>query len=298
MADVGDNNFMRYVYRGEEGEIIPREATHITIFEGVIFVRTQAFLRHPNIIEVICHENVKKIERDAFFDCKFLRRVIMPGVKEVELGAFMNCFALTDVECGKLETIKIEAFGDCTSLRSINLPSARTFAQFAFDGCTALTSVKFGSNLGTIEKKAFGSCKSLEQITLPLKDLITADDVFAGCDNLKRVDFVEAAKLHEVVAALHLEEWRNDMHGEIDSINRILPNAPAGSGWDDDEDNGEKTLTIRTWIRSVLGKMNHYQEEHERLLREEVEPTLKLALPHDIVMNNVFPFLELPSHRS
>ena len=58
MSDVGDNNFMRYIYRGEEGEIIPRDATHIFVHESVKDILANAFLSHPNIIEVICHEDV------------------------------------------------------------------------------------------------------------------------------------------------------------------------------------------------------------------------------------------------
>ena len=93
------------------------------------------------------------------------------------------------------------------------------------------------------------------------------------------------------------------MNEEIDSINQILPTASAGSGWDDevfeeerDEyEDGEKARAIRTWIRSVLRKIIHYKAEHQRLL-DEATTSLQLALPHDIVKNNVLPFLELPSN--
>ena len=89
------------------------------------------------------------------------------------------------------------------------------------------------------------------------------------------------------------------MNEEIDSINQILPTTPAGSGWDDEVgefDEGGKAQAIRMWIRSVIGKIIHYQAEHQRLLDEEVATTLQLALPIDIVMNNVLPFVYLPSH--
>eukprot|EP00985_Skeletonema_marinoi_P025638 scaffold18984_cov211-Skeletonema_marinoi.AAC.6 len=88
------------------------------------------------------------------------------------------------------------------------------------------------------------------------------------------------------------------MNEEIDSISQILPTTPAGGGWDADVgdfDVGGKAQAVRTWIRSVLRKIVHYQAEHQRLLDEEVETTLQLALPQDIVMNNVLPFVYLPS---
>ena len=277
-------------------EAIPREATHINVLARVI--PECAFRGHPNIVEVICHESVEKIERGAFSGCRSLRRVIMPGVKIVECRAFDSCRALTNVECGKLEVIKESAFIGCLSLKSISLPSARSVELYAFGFCEALTDVKFGDKLERFGYHTFCSCTSLERITIPLKDgLFSDNNTFAGCDNFSHVDLVEGAELHETAAALQLKEWRNDMNQEIDSINQILPNARAGIYIDEDaHDYGEKAQAIRRRIGSVLRKINHYQAEHQRILDEEVEPTLQLALPHDIVMNNILPFLELPSH--
>ena len=87
------------------------------------------------------------------------------------------------------------------------------------------------------------------------------------------------------------------MNQEIDKINQTLPTASAGScnGVGHDDDPGEKTRTLQRWIRSVLRKIIHYQGEHQRLLND-ASITLQLALPNEIVMNNVLPFLNLPSY--
>ena len=88
------------------------------------------------------------------------------------------------------------------------------------------------------------------------------------------------------------------MNVEIDSINLILPNADSGR-WDYDyyDNTWEKAQTIRRWIRSVLGKIIDYQVEHRRLLEEDIATALEIAVSNnDIVVNNVVPFLELPSH--
>ena len=72
----------------------------------------------------------------------------------------------------------------------------------AFFRCPALTDVKFGSKLERIKGEVFSGCYSLERITIPLKDgLITRDNIFAECDNLRHVDLVEG-ELHETIAAL------------------------------------------------------------------------------------------------
>ncbi len=118
-----------------------------------------------------------------------------------------------------------------------------------------------------------------------------------GCGNLKRVDLVEG-DLHETISALSLDEWRIDMNEQIDSINQILPNTYAGLYYgvgDYDNEEGEKARVIRRLIRSVLRKIIHYQAEHQRVVNE-VSLTLHHALPHDIMMNNVLPFLELPPY--
>ena len=296
MAAAGDNNVVWYIYRGDKGEIIPDDATHIIVLVKVI--PRQTFWKHRNIVEVHCHENVEKIEKWAFYKCPNVRRVVMPGVKVVERWAFEQCEALTYVECGKLERIEQWAFQSCIHLRSINLLSTRIVGEAAFHGCFALVDAKFGGKLERIGARVFGYCTTLERLTIPLKDgiIITEDNAFYGCRKLKEVDLERA--LHETMAGLLLyEEWRNDLSEEIDSINQILPNASAGK-WDCDSnslESGEKAQAIRRWIKSVHGKIDHYKARHQQVM-DVAAATLQLDLPHDIVRSNIFPFLALPSH--
>ena len=291
MAAVGGNNIVWYTYTGAIGEVIPWNATHV-IVEARIILR-DAFREHENIVEVVCHGDVEKIEQMAFYYCPNLRRVIMPGVKIVERGAFLCCHALTDVECGKLEMIGASAFCQCRSLRSINLLSVRIVERHAFENCRELVHVKFGNKMERIDRKTFYKCSSIERITIPLKDgIITVDDTFMECDNLRHVDLIKG-ELHETIAALHSEDWINDMNQEIDSINQILPNSRAGISIQNDEK--EKGQAVREWIRSVLGKMVLYQAEHQ-LVMNEASSTLHHALPQDIVNRSVLSFLKLPSY--
>ena len=168
----------------------------------------------------------------------------MPGVEVVEVNAFNFCEALMHVECDKLETIGYGSFRCCTSLSSIDLPSAAVVEGRAFCGCDLLRDANFSNKLERIEGLAFHECTSLERITIPLKDgMITADKgIFNECDNLKCVDLVDGG-LHETIAALHLEEWRNDMNEGIDSINWILPDVKAG---ETELDPGRKAVAIQT----------------------------------------------------
>ena len=87
MAAVGDTIIGSFTYSSEED--IPEDVSHVTVI-NVRVVRARAFLEHRKIVEVICHEDVEKIERGAFMCCPSLRRAIMPGVLIVERGAFLD----------------------------------------------------------------------------------------------------------------------------------------------------------------------------------------------------------------
>ena len=278
-----------YVFTG--GERVPRHVTHVLIDNALKFVPARSFEYHPNIQEVICHDGVEKIEEEAFCECPRLRRVIIPGVKVLEEKAFFLCKALANIECGKMEIIGGAAFGICESLRNIDLPSIKVVEGYAFNACSNLISVKFGKDLETIGERTFRACgRSLERITIPLKDgMITDDRTFQGCDKLNRIDLVGG--VHETVSALLMEEWKNDMNEEINSISQILPNTHGGTYCEA----GGKAQAIRAWIRSVHCKYTHYKAEHQRYLNVTAA-TLQPALPNDIVLKSIFPFVELPSH--
>ena len=276
-----------YIFTGQR---VPDHVTHVLIDKALKFVAARAFYEHSNIEEVICHAGVEKIEREAFYNCPRLRRVIMSGVKEVEKDAFTWSKALTYLECGKLEIIGQNAFLRCTSLSSVDLLSIKVVESGAFCDCESLTNVKFGIELVSI-REAFYRCTSLERITLPLKDdLITDDSIFLMCEKLNRVDLVGG--VHETIAAFLMEEWKDDMNGEIDTISQILPNTYSGGGVGMSRG---KAREIRTWISAVLRKYNNYKAEHRRYVNEAAA-TLQLALPNDIVHKNILPFVELPPH--
>eukprot|EP00985_Skeletonema_marinoi_P023652 scaffold15867_cov222-Skeletonema_marinoi.AAC.1 len=280
-----------YIYNGREA--VPPGVTRVRINESLTVIPAEAFNGNPSIEELECHDRVKTVGRWAFRECPSLRVVIMPGVKVVEQYAFYDCEALTDVECDKLERIGESAFVRCQSLGSINLPSAKIVGGRAFYECKALTKVEFGKELKLIEFMAFLRCTSLERITIPLKDgMNIADNTFQRCENLKHVNLVEGEVLRDTIAALLLEGWKIVMKDKIGVINQILPTTPAG-GFGDDA--GGESQAMQSWIRSVLGKIVQYKAQHRSLLNEAAT-TLQLASPNDVVLENVLPFLKLPSY--
>ena len=285
---------VHFIYTGGSGDIIPREATHVTIDDSITVIPANLFSGHPNIIELICHEGVESIRDKAFFKCRRLKRVVMLGVRNVGKYAFYGCKALIFVESPKLETTGLWAFSYCESLSSINLQSVKVVEREAF-AITALTNATFGSNLESLEDGAFYKCSFLERITLPLKDgLNLSYSAFTTCSKLTHADIVERAVLNETVDALFMDNWRDDMNSEIAAINQSLPNTFAGTPLGDNEEGG-KTRVIQEWIRRILRKIADYKVQHRHVLNE-ASSTLQLVLPCDIVLNNIVSFLELPPH--
>eukprot|EP00985_Skeletonema_marinoi_P006811 scaffold2992_cov103-Skeletonema_marinoi.AAC.1 len=184
------------------------------------------------------------------------------------MRAFQSCSGLTEVEFGvMLETIEEAAFHQCCSLRNITMPCVRNIGKYAFTSCRQLKDLDLPDGLETIGRRAFDSCQRLRRIAIPLKDGMIGDDVFSFCPKLATVYLVGG--IHNTVASLHLERWRNEMNEEINRINQVLPTTNA--------DENESTEAIQQWIRSVIRQIGHYKTQHKELLKDATT-LLELAL--------------------
>ena len=264
MADAQDDDDEIFVYMGGDQQV-PRHIRRARIHKSVKIVRARAFLNRFNLISVEFHDGVEIIEAEAFYGCVSLKGPIkLPGIKIIEKWAFNCCTKLTDVEFGdKLETIEDGAFNG-TALTNIKIPSVTTVGRSAFANCRELIDVECGEGLRTLEERAFANCRKLERIALPLKDNMIEDSVFEGCFKLQTIDLVGG--IHQTVASLHFESWRNEMSEEINRINQVLPAAPYF-----------KTGEVQQWMRTVSRRLNHYKAQHLQLLKEATT-LLELAL--------------------
>jgi len=98
---------------GEDGEVVPHNATHVTVDKSVKVIPRRAFYGHPNIEEFECHDGVEKFEGEAFVCCTSLRRVKMPGVKIVEYNAFWSCNSLAswnELEIWRIGILSLRTF--------------------------------------------------------------------------------------------------------------------------------------------------------------------------------------------
>ena len=265
MQPAEDDDDEIFVYMGGDQQV-PDEVRRARIHKSVKIVRARAFYRRRQLIYVEFHDGVEIIEERAFFNCYLLRGPIrLLGVKVIKEWAFKYT-GLTDVEFGdKLETIEEEAFNRCSLLKSLRIPSVRNIGKLAFASCRELSDAELGEGrLITLQEKPFNYCRTLRRIALPLKSGLI-EDGFHNCPKLTTVDLVGG--VHNTVASLHMESWRNEINDEINQINQVLPNT----------DYWRKTVAIRQWMESTVRLLDHCKAEHHRILKEATT-LLELAL--------------------
>ena len=257
MAEEARDDDEIFVYMGGD-QRVPDGVRRARIHKSVKIVPARAFYNRRQLIYVEFHDDIEIIEKLAFYGCYSLRgNIKLLGVKIVKEAAFQFCHGVTDVEFGDmLEIIEEFAFNSCRALKNIKMPSVRTIREFAFGHGSELSDVEFGEELETLQEGAFFNCPKLKRIALPLKDdNMIGDYVFGECPMLTTVDMVGG--IHNTVASLYLESWRNEMTDEINRINQVLPTIT-----------GEETRAIQRWMRSVIDRLDRYKTEHKRVLKE------------------------------
>ena len=264
MAEAHENDDI-FVYMGGD-QVVPRNVRRVRIDKSVKIIPERAFEFRRSLIYVEFHDGIERIQQRSFTGCCSLSNVKLLGVKIIEEGAFSDCRGLIEVEFGvELDTIGRIAFCNCTSLRTIKMPSVRIIESWAFENCQQLTDLDLPEGLETIQEHAFLCCQRLRRIIVPLKDDMIEGNVFELCPYLTTVCLVGG--IHNTIASLHLERWRNEMRGEINRINQALPGTVAQ----------EMGAEVRDWIRSVIRQFDHYKTQHIRLLKEATT-LLELAL--------------------
>lgn len=98
---------------------------NVTVPEGVEVIGEMAFRRKKHLKNIILPTGLKKISRDAFFDCDQLDHVYVPAtVSEVGGYAFAECESLKSVTfASKPKHLSRHAFEDSDNLSRIVVPA-------------------------------------------------------------------------------------------------------------------------------------------------------------------------------
>lgn len=211
------------MYGGSESRVIvPAEYNG----KPVLGVGEEAFAG-TSVEEVHVCEGVQSLDYAAFYECKTLKKVLLPeSLTRLAEGTFYGCSSLESINLPSgLTVIPAEAFASC-GLKEINFPAAlkeireRAFYQcgeleravfpeglevigeFAFCSCVKLKSVVFGENLVRIGAGAFFNCKALEEAVFA--------DAQGWCDEPKQMQHDLPALLQSpATAAAVLKNYGN-----------------------------------------------------------------------------------------
>lgn len=93
-------------------------------------------------------DHVVKIGLCAFYDCKALKKIVLPEVTELAGYTFQGCSALTSVYIPKLQTMGGFSFMGCTALTYLDFPALNSIGYNEFGGCTALDALILRNTAG------------------------------------------------------------------------------------------------------------------------------------------------------
>ena len=131
-------------YTGEKMAIILPD----TLGGCPVFAIGDSAFQSTGVSVVVLPASVEEIRDGAFYFCRALVKVSMPGVRTIGREAFEGCLLLRDFTLPEtLETIGKMAFGNCSSLRSVVIPQGVTeLGDSVFYDCSSLASIVAAEN--------------------------------------------------------------------------------------------------------------------------------------------------------
>ena len=180
----------------------------VTIPEGIVAIRQNAFKGCKDITEVVFPASLKIVGSKAFLGCDKLKRlrlsngveyigkgafkacrhiesaIIPPSVNELSESIFEDCLCLKYVSLPEhgLRSIGEKCFKMCISLRTIVIPSSVVSMGRAFIDCWNLTKVIMKTTKVGIDKRAFDGCS--EELTISCA--VTPNEFFKSINHYYR----------------------------------------------------------------------------------------------------------------
>lgn len=158
--------------------------------DGVTQICEWAFA-YSSLQQILLSESVLNIGRCAFYECEFLKELVVPkGVTKLLEGTFAKCANLARVDlCEGLQEIESCVFLLCSELKDVELPSTlKRIGDSTFEMCEKLTDVEIPKGVRILEFSTFSGCSSLKKVTLSDGLVEIGSEAFSGCKKLKYIE--------------------------------------------------------------------------------------------------------------
>lgn len=204
----------------EQDEIITE-----LILEGTKKIGKEAFRGCKYLKRVIIPDTIEVIEADAFYQCPNLETVILPpNFKKIPKRCFGECSSLTNIDLTNIEVIEKEGFAGCLRLENVNIKNLKVCDEDCFSK-TGITQALI--NIKNIPDGMFWDCPYLESIVFGKDCEVLESNSLGYCDSLKTIFINEgmlAIKEQAIKEVDLLEEiYLPHTLEELDSMNSILP---------------------------------------------------------------------------
>ena len=198
-------------------------AFHLTAWynnqpDGLIYAGKVAYKYKgamPENTAIVLKDGTKGIAEQAFFECKGLTSVTIPGS--------VMCIGSQN-SCGGDYLYSI--FYGCTGLISVTIENGVTrIGEVAFEGCTGLTTVTIPDSVTSIGGGAFMDCTGLTSVTIGNGVTRIDEYAFDDCWRLKDVYYSGSKTQWETIDI----EWGNDALKEATIHYQICSHSPSAA---------------------------------------------------------------------
>lgn len=199
------------------------KADEVMLPDDVIEIGSKAFAGCNSVLSIKLNSNIKKINRQAFKDCNFLRKISLDGGKweNIEIQSFEQYVSMPQLVFvnmpefyvrkgtllryfGKDSVVNIphevtiigeSAFKRTEVVEEVYLSnSVTTISNEAFAQCKNLRKIILPDSVTSIGSKAFAECKKMEAIVLPKKLSALGESAFEWCSSLQSIQFPDTIK--------------------------------------------------------------------------------------------------------
>ena len=182
---------------------------------------------------------VKRINRNSFWNCKGIKKIILPetledigynpfvGCSNIEFESKSNSFIVVDGILYNKDMSKLICCPSKYAVGDVHIPdSVLKLEPGAFSGCDLMTNINL-HNVNVVSKSCFTNCNSLTDVYC--SDLVTyiGEWAFGHCNNLKTIDIykdcvVDNNALSSTNASIRIRNERSNYVIESDNKYTLL----------------------------------------------------------------------------